>query len=123
MFGYAKWEIGIQKCDGKIGTAWKKKTRKPGVKETRLGWVLTKILLQKNAIETNFQIFIFRLQISKKPDYLGSNKVNRVLHVNYENYRLAEMKHIQSWFRNFRFFHELVLIHSIFLLKLSVVSL
>lgn len=101
----------------------KKKTRKPGVKETRLGWVLTKILLQKNAIETNFQIFIFRLQISKKPDYLESNKVNRVLHVNYENCRLAEMKHIQSWFRNFRFFHELVLIHSIFLLKLSVVSL
>lgn len=59
----------------------------------------------------------------KEPDYLGSNKVNRVLHVNYENCRLAEMKHIQSWFRNFRFFHELVLIHSIFLLKLSVVSL
>ena len=74
----------------------KKKTQKPGVKETGLGWVLTKILLQKNAIETNFQIFIFRLQISKKPDYLESNKVNRVLHVNYENCRWAEMKHIQS---------------------------
>ena len=69
------------------------KTRRKG---NKAGLGSHQILLQKNAIETNFQIFIFRLQISKKPDYLESNKVNRVLHVNYENCRLAEMKHIQS---------------------------